>query len=116
MSRPYITRRARLDIARILARSELLWGEDASFRYEKLILMALADIVADPYRVGSRARPELGRGIRSWHLRLSRERARTPTGIVNQPRHFIFYRLEVSGVVVVHVLGDSQDARRHFAK
>jgi len=54
--------------------------------------------------------------MRSWHLRLSRERARTPTGIVNHPSHFIFYRLESGVVSIVGVLHEKQEARRHFAK
>jgi len=116
MSLHDITPRAQRDIARILVRSQRLWGEEASGRYEKLIFTAIADVVVNPGRVGSRARLEAGRVARSWHLRLSRERARTPTGIVNEPRHLIFYRVEAGVVIIERVLHERQDARRQFAK
>jgi len=103
-------------IEEVLEQSEMLFGEAARIRYAVLIRTALADITVNPNRPGSRARPELGGGARSWHLRLSRERARTPTGIVNEPRHVIFYRVEADVVIIEHVLHEKQDARRHFAK
>jgi len=111
-----ISPEARAEIVGILLHSEAEFGPAARDRYEALVSTAIADITANPNRVESRARPELGWGIRSWHLRLSRFRARTPTGIVNQPRHFIFYRVEAGIVVIGRVLHDSQDARRHFGK
>jgi len=89
MSSPYITPRTRRQIARILEHSELSFGKEARDRYDILILTGIADIAANPNRVESRARPELGRNTRSWHLRLSRERARTDTGIVKEPRHLL---------------------------
>jgi len=117
MSFPYkLTSTATADIEEILERSEAEFGTAARFRYVRLIKAAIVDVSENPNRVGSRLRLELGREIRSWHLRLSRERARTNTGIVKEPRHFIFYRLRAGIVVIVRVLGDRQDARRHFAK
>ncbi|WP_269499692.1 type II toxin-antitoxin system RelE/ParE family toxin [Castellaniella sp. S9] len=82
------------------------FGEQARFRYESLILTALRDIAAAPERVGSIERPELGEGIRSWHVRLSQDRGRTPSGIVRRPRHFLIYRLESDVVVIGRVLYD----------
>jgi len=111
-----LTPAAEAEIIEALLHSEAEFGRDARDRYEVLIFTAIADLAANPDRPGSRLRPELGRGIRSWHLRLSRERARTDTGIVKEPRHFIFYRLKEGVVVIVRVLGDRQDAQRHFAK
>jgi len=116
MSRPKITRRARREITRILVHSEAEFGRDARDRYEILIFTAIADVGINPNRPGSRARPELGRDALSWHLRLSRERARTDTGIVNDPRHLIFYRVEAGVVIIERVLHERQDARRNFVR
>jgi len=103
-------------VVEILAESEEQFGADAQFRYAMLIETGTADIAANPNRPGSRERPELGRGIRCWHLRLSRERARTATGIVKHPRHLLFYRIERGVVVIGRVLHEKQDPKRHFPK
>ncbi|KXU37145.1 hypothetical protein AXK11_02955 [Cephaloticoccus primus] len=117
MSFPYTFSPAvQADIARILETSEEEFGPAARLRYAALINTALSDIAANPYRVESRAWPELGRGARSWHLQLSRERARTPTGMVSQPRHIIFYRIEAGVVIIERVLHERQDLRRKFAR
>jgi len=116
MSRPEITRRARGEIARILAHSETEFGREARDRYEFLIFTAIADVGTAPNRPGSRARPEFGRNTRSWHLRLSRERAWTPTGIVKQPRHFLLYYEKGGVVFITRLLHERQDTRRQFAK
>jgi plasmid stabilization system protein ParE len=50
------------------------------------------------------ARPELGDGIRSWHLRNSR--TRTTSNEVRRPRHFLIYRTEDDIVVIGRVLHD----------
>ena len=76
-------------------------------RYATLIAAALHDVSSQPNRVGNILRPELGEGVQSWHLRLSRERARTTTGIVRRPRHFLIYRIEGDLVVVGRVLHDA---------
>jgi len=114
MSLPYeITPRARANIEDVLDWSEMWFGELAQIRYAALIQTAIDDVAANPNRVGSRARPELGRGMRSWHLRLSRERARTPTGIVKDPRHFLLYYVKDDVLYIARVLHDSRDVRKH---
>jgi toxin ParE1/3/4 len=69
------------------------FGERAAARYQDLLKQALRDIAADPERPGSRERPELARGVRTFHLSLSRGRARGEFGIVRKPRHFLVYRV-----------------------
>lgn len=105
---------AQSDILGILAWSHDQFGEPARQRYEALIDTALRDIAAQPDRPGSILRPELGAAVRSWHLRLSRERARTETGIVRQPRHFIIYRPEPGVLAVSRVLHDAMELARHL--
>ncbi|CAN7311960.1 type II toxin-antitoxin system RelE/ParE family toxin [Phenylobacterium sp. LjRoot225] len=110
-----LTEAAETDFVEILAWSETQFGGAARRRYERLIVMGLIDIAADPVRPGSLARPELGGDIRSWHLRGSRERARGPDGVVQQPRHFLIYRpVEVGLIAIGRVLHDAMELERHL--
>ena len=102
------------DIIDILAWSQAQFGEAARRRYQRLIATALRDIASDPAGPGSVARPELGGGVRSRHLRSSREAARGLDGGVARPRHFVIYR-EVAGQIVVgRVLHDAMELARHL--
>jgi len=105
---------AQSDILDILAWSQEQFGDGARTRYEALIVAALRDIATQPDRPGSLERPEVGTAVRSWHLRRSRERARTETGVVQSPRHFLIYRVEPDLVVVGRVLHDAMELVRHL--
>lgn len=114
MVRYRLTSSAQTDLLDIFTWTHEHFGEQARLLYETLVVAGLRDIVADPERVGSVNRPELGEGVRSWHLRLSRERARTPSGVVRQPRHFLLYRQEAELVVVGRVLHEAMELSRHL--
>lgn len=114
MLRYRLSAAAQADIAEILAWSHEQFGEDARLRYEALIMAALRDIAEQPERAGSLARPELGSGVRSWHLRLSRDRARGALGVVHKPRHFLIYRPESDLLVLGRVLHDAMELARHL--
>jgi toxin ParE1/3/4 len=105
---------ARRDVAAIIKRSLHEFGEAASLRYEALIQQALCDIGADPERPGSKERPELMvKGVRTWHLALSRARVSGPG--VKEPRHFIVYRRRGGGIVeVARILDHNLDLQRHL--
>ncbi|MCL2459517.1 MAG: type II toxin-antitoxin system RelE/ParE family toxin [Desulfobulbus sp.] len=105
---------AQADLIEILAWTHERFGESARERYAALIVAALRDISAQPDRAGSIERPELGEGVRSWHLRLSREHARMTTGVVRRPRHFLIYRTENGRVVIGRVLHDAMEMARHM--
>ena len=105
---------AREDIVQILAHTEVHFGEIARARYERLLIVALRDIVADPERVGSISRAELGNNIRSYHLRHSRGHARTEHGTVLRPRHFPLYRIAPQVIGIGRVLHDAMELRRHL--
>lgn len=107
---------AQSDIVRILAWSHERFGETARLRYEALLVAAFRDIAAMPDRPGSLERPELGAGVRSWHLRHSRTRARTETGAAHRPRHFVIYRIDAGVLVVGRVLHDAMELARHMDK
>jgi toxin ParE1/3/4 len=68
------------DIIAILARTEETFGKPARFRYEALLENCLRDIAIDPLCLGSAARPEIGEGIRTYHLRHGRSRGRVISG------------------------------------
>jgi toxin ParE1/3/4 len=107
---------ARRDIRQVLERSRQEFGRDAAVRYEALLVQAFRDLVADPERPGSRERVELARGVRSYHLVFSRDRARTMLGAVHSPRHFVIYRRRPDQDVidVIRVLHDARDLKRHL--
>ena len=111
-----LTEAAETDIVEILAWSEAQFGRDARIRYERLIVTGLLDIASEPFRAGSAGRPELGEGVRSWHLRGSRERARGDEGVVQRPRHFLIYRPMEALIVVARVLHDSMELERHLGQ
>lgn len=107
-----IAKPARRDIAHILLWSEDHFGTQAALRYEALLHAGITDVARSPHQVGTKERPEIGVGIRSWHLRLSRDRvALQPVG---RPRHVVFYVVEDDCSVILRLLHDAMDASRHF--
>ena len=115
MARLRIALPAAHDIAALLDWSDERFGAAGRRRYERLVETALRDIASDPERHGSREQPELGPGRRVYHLRQSRERARTSDGIVRSPRHILVYRpVKPDLVVVLRVLHDAMDLVRQL--
>jgi toxin ParE1/3/4 len=114
MFRYRLSNAAQGDVLEILAWTYERFGEAARLRYESLIVAALRDVASQPDRPGSLARPELGAGVRSWHLRLSREHTKPGVGTVHRPRHFLVYRLQPGLVVVGRVLHDAVELARHL--
>ena len=102
------------DVLSILAWTHEQFGELARLRYESLIVAALRDVASQADRPGSLARPELGAGVRSWHLRLSRDHVKPGVGVVRRPRHFLVYRSEPALIVVGRVLHDAMELVRHL--
>jgi toxin ParE1/3/4 len=105
---------AQADVIDILAWTQEQFGEVARLRYEGLIVAALRDVATQADRPGSIERPELGAGVRSWHLRLSRDHVGTGAGVVRRPRHFLIYRFEPALLVVGRVLHDAMELTRHL--
>ena len=67
---------AQADIVNLLTGTTEHFGGPARERYERLLSAALAELLPDPERIGRAARPELGSGVRSYHLHHCRMRAR----------------------------------------
>ena len=114
MARYRLSTTAQADLIDVLAWAHEHFGEAARKRYQALLVTALRDIASQPDRIGSVERPELGEGVRSWHLLLSRERAGAVAGIVRRPRHFPIYRMDEDRVVVGRVLHDAMELVRQL--
>jgi toxin ParE1/3/4 len=102
------------DIIELLTYTEANFGEIARVRYERLLVTALRDIANDPMRTGSVALTELGDNVRSYHLRYSRERAKTDLRIVQRPRHLLLYHAAADVIGVGRVLHDVMELERHL--
>jgi len=105
---------AEADVIAILGWTAEQFGEAARVRYQGLIAAAIRDVASQPDRRGSIERPEFGKGVRSWHLRWSREHVSAEAGLVRRPRHFLIYRLEPSLLVVGRVLHDAMELAQHL--
>ncbi|MGR9171745.1 type II toxin-antitoxin system RelE/ParE family toxin [Rhizobium sp. KDH_Rht_773_N] len=110
-----ISAAAQADIIELLARTHERFGELARSGYEHLLVTALGDLAVDPDRIGTVKRPELGEGVRSYHLRHSRDRARYENGIVRRPRHLLLFRLARPDLIGIgRVLYDAMELERHL--
>jgi toxin ParE1/3/4 len=106
---------AQNDIREALIWSQERFGQRAAERYGDLIKQALRDIVADPHRPGSAERKDIARGVRTYHLFFSRERARGSWGIAKKPRHFLVYRRRGEDIIdILRVLHEARDLERHL--
>ncbi|CEJ14678.1 Toxin ParE1 [bacterium YEK0313] len=110
-----LSRAALGDIVDILSWTHARFGEQARLRYERLLVAALRDIASDPMRVGSVGRPDLGRNVRSYHLRHGRGRVQPANVVVHSPRHLLLYRVAPGGPVGIgRVLHDAMEIERHI--
>lgn len=114
MLRYRLSQAAQGDVLSLLGWTHEQFGEAARLRYESLIVAALRDVASQHDRPGSLARPELGAGVRTWHLRLSRDHVEPGVEVVRRPRHFLVYRAEPAQVVVGRVLHDAMELARHL--
>ena len=107
-----ITKPARSDLLDIRKYTVNRYGHNAAGFYEILLKQAIHDVREDPFRLGSKSRPEISKNIRSYRKMLSRYRAGET---VKNPRHFILYFLpNENEVVISRVLHDSRDIVRHI--
>ncbi len=115
MARYRISDPAKADIAAILRTSEERHGSEARIRYRACLTAAMRRIAADPRGPSTVERSELLAGIRSFHIRHSREESReVPVG---DPVHVIFYRADEPGLVdIVRVLHHRMEPGRHFGQ
>lgn len=78
--------------------------------YFALLDQALNDIHGDPNSILSRAHPELGSHIRSYHLESSKRGSR-----VNSPRHLVYYTLDRKDeIFVLRILHERMEPHRYL--
>jgi toxin ParE1/3/4 len=109
-----LTKSAKADIGSILRASEERYGRDARVRYSFLVLAAMQRLAAEPEGLSTSDRSDLRTGIRSFHIRHSRNESRDAP--VGDPVHVIFYRAVEPGLVeIVRVLHERMEPSRHIA-
>jgi toxin ParE1/3/4 len=114
MARYRLSEPAKADIAAILRRSEEVHGKEARIRYRACLTAAMRRVAAFPEGRSTEDRAELAPGIRSFHIRYSRDESREVP--VANPVHMIFYRAVKPNIVeIVRVLHDRMEPRRHLA-
>jgi toxin ParE1/3/4 len=113
MARYRLTRSARNDMGSILRTSEERHGRDARTRYAALLAAAMRRVAVDPQGRSTSDRNDLRPGMRSFHIRHSRDESRAAP--VANPVHVLFYRMAEPGVVViVRVLHERMEPGRHI--
>lgn len=109
-----LSKSAKADIGSILRTSEERHGHDARTRYSFLLVSAMRRLAADPEGHSTSDRSDLRPGIRSFHIRHSRNESREAS--VGDPVHVIFYRAVEPGLVeIVRVLHERMEPSRHIA-
>jgi toxin ParE1/3/4 len=104
---------AKADIAAILRRSEEVHSKEARIRYRACLTAAMRRVAAFPEGRSTEDRAELAPGVRSFHIRHSRDESREVP--VANPVHVIFYRQVKPNVVeIVRVLHDRMEPRGHI--
>jgi toxin ParE1/3/4 len=99
----------------VLSWTQVEWGEQASLRYEALLVQAIMDAATNPDLPGSSRRPEIAASARTYHLTHSRNHVATKVGRVKRPRHFLLYRTRPDGTVEIgRVLHESMDIAKHL--
>lgn len=99
-----LTTAAESDFADIVSWTKASFGR-AQTRIYRDVLLAAIDALADgPEFLGSKAKPDVRRGLRTLHVARNGRRG----------RHVLWYRSRQSGTVeVLRILHDSMDLARH---
>lgn len=96
---------AELDFANILKWTTASFGARQSRLYRDTLVRAIGELADGPYVVGSKARDEIMRGLRTLHVARHSRRG----------RHFLLYRVAPGGLIeIVRILHDSMDLQRHL--
>lgn len=109
-----LTATAQRDIIDILAYTDTHFGPMLRERYAAAIGQALRDICTDPGRRGV-VSLDVGPGrLMSFHLRHLGRVGAPVTAVLRNPRHLLVFKFDGPDcLVVVRVLHESMDPRRH---
>ena len=100
------------DFDEILDETERLFGSLQEERYFGLFLAAVERVAGDPYGIGSKARADLGEGLRSFHIGNAARRR-------GAAAHVLYYRPTTfadgeAGILIARILHDRMDPERHI--
>ncbi len=111
MRRYRLTEAADGDIVEILGESARVFGPQQRDAYARLIEEAVEMIAGEPEWPASRAREELGPGVRSFHIELAAGRR----GAASHAVYYMRDRLEdgSNGIVVLRILHERMDPLLH---
>jgi len=113
MARYRLSALAKTDIASILRTSEERWGQSTRTRYQALLAAAMRRVASRPQDGATVDRSDLSPGLRSFHLRHSRDHG--GEAAVANPVHVIFYRKAQSNLVeIVRVRHERMEPSRHL--
>lgn len=113
MARYRLSAPAKADIVAVLRTSEAMHGAEARTRYRGLLTAAMRRVAACPEGRSAIDCGTLFEGMRSFHIRRSRDESREAR--VAEPVHVIFYRLAEPGVVeIVRVLHERMEPGRYI--
>jgi toxin ParE1/3/4 len=97
---------AELDFANILKWTTENFGAKQSRVYRETLVQAISELGSGPDLAGSKARNEIGRGLRTLHVARHGRRG----------RHLLLYRATTAQTIeIARILHDSMDLQRHLA-
>jgi toxin ParE1/3/4 len=103
-----LSREAEADIESILSHTLETFGTDQFKIYRNLLRKVLEALAEDPNRPSSKARRELGTGVRTLHAAVISRRS-------TSARHIIVYAIGADNIVhVLRILHESMDLSRHL--
>jgi len=111
-----LTTNADKDFIDVLDYSETNFGSAAASRYEILILEAIKYVTKYPLGIGTKDKPEAGVGSRYFHLRGARDLVLPPRNRVQNPSHFLLYRIEGNIVAIGRILHEAELPERHISE
>lgn len=88
------------DVRSCYRRGALGWSRDLADDYDALVRQAVRDVIGNPMRHGSKARPDLGQNVRIWPIAKSKGMGR-PGGKVRDPRHYVVYEFAADREMIV---------------
>ena len=95
---------AELDFANILKWTAENFGPIQARIYRDTLLQTIAELAEGPDIVGSKARDEIMRGLRTLHVARHGRRG----------HHFLMYRVEKRTIEIVRILHDAMELSRHL--
>ena len=106
---PYLlSREAEADIQSILEFTLAQFGTKQFSAYRALLAQAFTTLAENPHRPGTKLRPQLGIGVKTFHLSQLAQRRRSAS-------HLIVYSIDKNGHVnIARILHDSMELARHM--